>query len=99
MIHTATLWPMRELTHLLATLTVERYSLACITSCLKHYIVFSLQQLGCSYSMSGRGARISNSISIDSGSENGLQSAVANIGPIAVAVDARSSAFRVGYII
>ena len=49
--------------------------------------------------MSGRGARISNSISIDSGSENGLQSAVANIGPIAVAVDARSSAFRVGYII
>nr|CAM57981.1 silicatein alpha [Geodia cydonium] len=55
---------------------------------------YSAKQLGCSYSVSGRGARISNSISIESGSEEGLQSAVANIGPIAVAVDAQSSAFR-----
>ena len=61
--------------------------------CTVHCV--SLQQLGCSYSVSERGARISSSISIESGSESALQSAVANIGPIAVAVDARSSAFRV----
>ena len=51
--------------------------------------------MSCSYSKSGRGARISGSISITSGSEEDLQSAVANIGPISVAVDARSTAFRV----
>ena len=53
--------------------------------------------MSCSYSKSGRGASISGSISIMNGSEEHLQSAVANIGPIAVAVDARSAAFRVRF--
>ena len=51
--------------------------------------------MGCSYTVSGRGASISSSIGITSGSEYDLQSAVANIGPISIAVDARSNAFRV----
>ena len=51
--------------------------------------------MGCSYTVSGRGATMSSRISISSGSEGDLQSAVANIGPISIAVDARSSAFRV----
>ena len=38
---------------------------------------------------------MSGSIEISSGSENDLQSAVANVGPIAVAVDASNNAFRV----
>ena len=38
---------------------------------------------------------MSGSISIAYGSEVDLQSAVANVGPIAVAVDASSKAFRV----
>ena len=38
---------------------------------------------------------MSGSISIASGSESDLQSAVASMGPIAVAVDASSNAFRV----
>ena len=38
---------------------------------------------------------MSGSVEIKSGSESDLQSAVANIGPIAVAVDASSSGFRV----
>ena len=38
---------------------------------------------------------MSGIISIASGSEDDLQSAVANVGPIAVAVDASSNAFRV----
>ena len=54
-----------------------------------------VQQSSCSYSQSNRGAMMSGSIEIKSGSESALQSAVANIGPIAVAVDASSSGFRV----
>ena len=38
---------------------------------------------------------MSGSISISSGNEGDLQSAVANVGPIAVAVDASSNGFRV----
>ena len=38
---------------------------------------------------------MSGSVSIQCGSESDLESAVANIGPIAVAVDANSNAFRV----
>ena len=38
---------------------------------------------------------MSGNVEIESGSESDLQSAVANIGPIAVAVDASSSGFRV----
>ena len=53
--------------------------------------------MSCSYTESGRGATTSGSISITSGSEEELQSAVANIGPISVAVDAQSSAFRVSH--
>ena len=45
--------------------------------------------------MSGRGASMSGTVIISSGSEGDLQSAVANNGPISVAVDAQSNAFRV----
>ena len=38
---------------------------------------------------------MSGSIHISSGSENDLQSAVANVGPVSVAVDASNNAFRV----
>ena len=54
--------------------------------------------MSCSYVESGRGATTSGSVAIKSGSENDLQSAVANIGPIAVAVDAQSNAFRVSLL-
>ena len=51
--------------------------------------------MGCSYTESGRGAMISGSVAIKNGDEKDLQSAVAYIGPVAVAVDAQSNAFRV----
>ena len=51
--------------------------------------------MSCSYTESGRGATTSGSVAIESGNENDLQSAVAYIGPVAVAVDAQSNAFRV----
>ena len=41
---------------------------------------------------------MSGSIAITSGSEDDLQFAVASVGPIAVAVDASSSAFRVCHV-
>lgn len=38
---------------------------------------------------------MSGSIEINSGSESDLQSAVANVGPVSVAIDASNNAFRV----
>ena len=60
-----------------------------------NYLLSIQQQSSCSYSENGRGATMSGSVSISCGSESDLQSAVANVGPIAVAVDATSNAFRV----
>ena len=40
---------------------------------------------------------MSGTVSIKSGSESSLQAAVANVGPVSVAVDAASTAFRVSY--
>lgn len=54
-----------------------------------------LQQSYCKYTTNGFGALISGFLQVKSGSESDLQSAVANVGPIAVAVDANSAAFRV----
>ena len=55
----------------------------------------AVQQSYCKYTTGGMGAEITGSIQIASGSEKDLQTAVAYVGPIAVAVDASSSAFRV----
>ena len=57
----------------------------------------SIQQSYCKYTTGGIGAEITGSIQVASGSEGDLQSAVAYVGPIAVAVDASSSAFRVSH--
>jgi len=38
---------------------------------------------------------MSGTVAIQSGSESNLQAAVANVGPVSVAVDASSNAFRV----
>ena len=53
------------------------------------------QQQSCSFSSNGLGAQMSGSIEISSGSESDLQSAVANVGPLSVAVDGSNNAFRV----
>ncbi len=60
-----------------------------------YYMLFMIQQTSCSYSKSYRGASISGIIRITSGSENGLQAAVASTGPVSVAVDGKSNAFKV----
>ena len=61
------------------------------------YVPVYIQQSSCRFTGDGKGAQISGSVGISSGSEDDLQAAVANIGPIAVAVDASSTAFRVSY--
>jgi len=38
---------------------------------------------------------MSGTVAIQSGSESNLQAAVANVGPVSVAVDGKSNAFRV----
>ena len=59
--------------------------------------MFIFQQSSCEYVRSGVGGRINGSRVIEQGNEDDLKAAVAKVGPIAVAVDASSSAFRVGH--
>ena len=56
-----------------------------------------MQQSYCKFTTGGLGAEITGFIQIDSGNENNLQTAVAYVGPVATAVDASSSAFRVSH--
>ncbi len=53
------------------------------------------QQDECSYSSNNRGAKMSGIVRIKSGDESSLMAAVTSVGPVAVAVDASSNAFRV----
>ena len=53
------------------------------------------QQMPCNFSYEGVGATMSGIVMIRSGSETDLQAAVAFAGPVAVAVDGSSTAFRV----
>ncbi len=55
------------------------------------------QQYSCVYDEDSAGAKMSGTVSIKKGSESGLLGAVANVGPVAVAVDGSSNAFRVSY--
>ena len=55
----------------------------------------SSQQSSCNYQRSSNGAQMSGTVSVKSGSESNLQAAVANVGPVAVAVDGANNAFRV----
>lgn len=54
-----------------------------------------MQQSSCTFNKNNIGACISGSVKIASGSESDLLAAVATAGPVAVAVDASSKAFRV----
>lgn len=58
--------------------------------------VFVLQKLSCKYNNSHSVAHINGSVNLAAGNESQLQMAVANVGPISVAVDASSRPFRVG---
>ena len=57
------------------------------------------QQSSCNFNKNKAGARISGSVKIPSGSESDLLAAVATAGPVAVAVDASSKAFRVCHML
>lgn len=54
-----------------------------------------MQQMPCNFSQNDIGATMSGIVVIRSGSESDLQAAVAFAGPVATAVDASSTAFRV----
>ena len=55
------------------------------------------QQLSCHYSTKNRGASMSGIVTIGSGNEGDLQSAVAYVGPVSTYVDASHSSFQVCY--
>ena len=57
-----------------------------------------MQQSSCQYSSKNSGASATGVISIASGSETDLLAAVATVGPVAIAVDANTNAFRVGIL-
>ena len=54
-----------------------------------------MQQYACSYSVSGRGAKARGVVTIESGNEKSLLSAVGTVGPVATYIDASHSAFQV----
>ncbi len=54
-----------------------------------------MQQYACSYSVSGRGANARGVVTIESGNEGSLLSAVGTAGPVATYIDASHSAFQV----
>lgn len=56
---------------------------------------FSLQQKTCNFSSKYVGAMMSGIIAINTGSESDLQAALTYAGPVAAAVDAKSTGFRV----
>jgi hypothetical protein len=58
-------------------------------------LIFLCQQNSCGYNSNYRGATQSGFVQIKSGDESALLAAVYSVGPIAVAVDARSKAFKV----
>ena len=60
---------------------------------------FCIQQYACSYSKNGRGATATGVVTINSGDEASLMSAVATVGPISIYVDASHSSFQVGIAI
>ncbi|XP_064383113.1 procathepsin L-like [Halichondria panicea] len=55
------------------------------------------KQSYCNYQKTYRGTSMSGSVSIKSGSEEDLLTAVANVGPVSVAIDGANSAFRFYY--
>ena len=63
-------------------------------------IVFGsyIQQGQCQYNKSYKGASQAGVVVIPSGSEDDLQAATATAGPVSVAVDASSNAFRVSTV-
>ena len=75
---------------------VSKWLCWCIHSVSPHN-VFSLhtQQTSCIYDDDYRGAYMSGTVQIKSGSETYLKAAVASAGPVSVAVDGKSNAFRV----
>ena len=62
---------------------------------INSYALVLMQQQGCSYSSMYTGASQRGIIAIKSGDEAALLSAVYYMGPVAVAVDGRSNAFKV----
>lgn len=79
---------------ILSSSTSHMYTRSVFMNCLC-VIYLSLKQSSCAFNKEDRGAEMSGSVSIKSGSESDLQAAVAYVGPVAVAVDASSRAFRV----
>ncbi len=59
------------------------------------HVLHPMQQRSCSYSTNYVGATMSGTVAISSGCETSLLSAVANVGPVSIAVDASNNAFRV----
>lgn len=87
---------MRALTQLKLTHSRNRLILY-KNNVANHDRFFVLQQSYCRYATGSLGAEITGMIQVASGNENDLQTALAYVGPISVAVDASSAAFRVSY--
>ena len=79
--------------------SVASYYLLPIIYYLYFYFLCSFTQNGrCHYKSSDSGATDTGYVDVKEGSEMDLQSAVATVGPISVAIDASHTSFQVQYI-
>ena len=62
---------------------------------IEHLLTLVLKESSCAFVREGVAASINGSKIIEQGNEGDLQAAVAQIGPVSVAVDASDSTFRV----
>ena len=60
-----------------------------------HIVQSYTQQSSCQFNVSSGVTRINGTVAISQGSETHLQSALANVGPVSVAIDASTRSFRV----
>ena len=58
-------------------------------------MLYFVQKSVCQFMNTSEVAKIDGIVSIDKGNESDLQAALANVGPVSVAIDANSRSFRV----
>ena len=78
--------------------SVASYYLLPIILSLYYFLGSFMQNGRCHYKSSDSGATDTGYVDVKEGSEMDLQSAVATVGPISVAIDASHTSFQVQYI-
>ncbi len=67
----------------------------CVCVCVSACVCVCFQQNVCNYNKNGKGATATGVVTISSGDESSLMSALATVGPVSLYVDASHTSFQV----